>query len=82
MSNSSYLSGRAGMREQDIQAQFRAGNRTDADSFDAAMSEARTRPSRSAVFRSNGREFVLLQSLDDDLWHYRPMRAERSRASR
>lgn len=74
MSNSSYISGRAGLREQDIRAQFRAGSRTDAASFDAAMREARGRPSGSAVFRSLGREFVLLQSRDDGLWHYRPMR--------
>jgi hypothetical protein len=77
--SSSYVSGRAGLREQDIRAQFRAGNRIDADSFDAAMREARERPSGSAVFRSLGREFVLLQSRDDGLWHYRPLHEVRTR---
>lgn len=79
MSGDTRLSGQAGKREEDMRALFGHGRKHDSDSFEAAMREARGRPSRSALFTSAGREFVLLQSLDDDLWHYRPTAAERGR---
>jgi hypothetical protein len=64
----------SGMRREDIRALFHAGTPADGKDFDRAMSEAESRPSGSAVFRSTGREFLLLRSLDDGSWGYRPMR--------
>lgn len=80
MSESTWLSGQAGLRTEDVRALFGHGSKHDSDSVHAALREAQSRPSRSALFTSGGREFVLLQSLDDDLWHYRPTQAERERA--
>jgi hypothetical protein len=72
-------SGQAGHRAEDLRTLFTHGSKHDSDSFYAAMREAQERPSRSALFTSGGREFVLLQSFDDDSWHYRPPAAERER---
>jgi len=79
MSEGTWLSGQAGKRAEDMRALFGHGRKHDADSFNAAMREAQGRPSRCALFTSAGREYVLLQDLDDGLWHYRPTQAERDR---
>jgi hypothetical protein len=79
MSEGTWLSGRPGRSAEDMRALFGHGRKSDSDSFNAAMREAQARPSRSALFTSAGTEFVLLQSPDDGLWHYRPTQAERAR---
>lgn len=61
------------MREQDIRVLFTAGSKTDARDFYRAILQAKYSLSKAAVFSSAGREFVILQSLDDDSWSYRPL---------
>lgn len=60
------------MRETEVRSLF-AKSRKDSRDIDRALREAKEAKSKASVFSFLGREFLLLQSLDDLSWSYRPL---------